>query len=433
MESNNLLITSARLVDIEQRIITSPMEVYCANGRIHSIAKSISVPDGTPSYNIKGAWLSLGLIDTNVHMLNPGDWDEDFDSSVIASAKAGGYIGAACLPNTKHPLDSTLAVEYLTLKGASSLFNIYPIAALTENLKGEKISEMGLLKKHGAVAFSDSQNPLMNTEILRQGMTYAASLDVPVFLDCEDSFLAAGGTMHEGSVSMSLGLRGIPREAESMMISRNLILAKMTGAHLHIQSVSTKESVDLVAKAKDQNLPVTAETSPPYFTLTYEDMTPYDTFSKLRPPLRSQKDREAVRQAILDGTIDIISSSHTPRRKENDFLTFESAPFGSVGLETCLGLTLTQFADQKEDVKIDLLSKMSINPHTTMGLAEEKRMAKGCLANFTVIDPKLTWTVDSQYFYSQYHNTPFEGKKLQGRAVGTIINGKVVHSLIEQQ
>ncbi len=424
----DLRITKARLVDVNQCSVSPPTEVYCRDGQIQAMGDHLDIPEGVATFDLKGLWLCPGLIDMHVQLRDPGEPEEETIASGVAAAKAGGYTGIVCTPNTDPSLDTGSLIEYLVLKGHKNEMPIYPLGALTKGLKGEYLSEMGDLKRRGAIGFADTEHPTMNSEVMRRAMEYVKSLGVPAFVDCEDVNLAAGGVIHEGVQASICGLKGIPRQAESLMVARNLALAELTGCAIHVQCVSTKESVALIAQAKQRGVRVTAETSPAYFALCCEDMKPYDSSSKLRPPLRTAQDREAVKQGLMNDVIDVIVSAHSPQRWEEKHLELDYAPFGAVGLETCVGVTLTQFANEKDEIKAKILAKMSLNPAQILGLPLKGRLQEGYAADMTVIDPESCWTVDPQIFHSQSYNTPFAGWELQGEPVGTIIAGYIVYS-----
>lgn len=424
---NRLLLTNAKLVDVVKGVITPGQNILCEGGVITRIGKEANAKD-VPTIDLKGYWVCPGLIDMHVQLRDPGEPEEETIASGVNAAKAGGYTGMVCTPNTDPALDTGSLVEYLVMKGALEGFPIYPLGALTQKLAGEQMSEMGDLLKRGAVGFADTGHPTMNSEVMRRAMEYVKSLGVPVFADCEDVALAEGGVINECLQATIWGLQGIPRQAESMMVARNLALAELAGCAVHIQCISTEESVELIRQAKAKGLPVTAETSPAYFTLCCEEMKAYDTSAKLRPPLRTQRDREAIKQGLKDDVIDVIVSAHSPQKWEEKHLELDYAPFGAVGLETCVGVTLTQFKNEQEKIKAKILAKMSLNPARILNLPDKGYLQEGLSADITVIDPDARWTVDPLRFHSQSRNTPFAAMDLTGKPVATIIAGQVVSS-----
>jgi dihydroorotase len=300
---------------------------------------------------------------------------------------------------------------------------VFPIGAITKGSKGEELSEMGELRAAGCVAVSDDGRPVMNAAIMRRAMEYARVFDLLVISHCEDSSLSAKGVMNEGFVSTELGLRGIPRSAEDVMTARDISLAELTGARVHIAHVSTAGSVDLLRAAKARGVKVTAETCPHYFSLTDEAVRGYNTMAKMNPPLRTAEDVAAIKAGLKDGTIDVIATDHAPHGMDEKSGEFDYAPFGIVGLETALGLSLQLVAEKVLTLQ-EVIGKLSINPASVLKIAKGT-LKTGGDADITIIDADLAWTVDASQFRSRSKNTPFNGLKLTGRAVQTIVGGRV--------
>jgi dihydroorotase len=365
-----------------------------------------------------------GLIDMHVHLREPGqEYKETIDTGTRAAA-AGGFTGICAMPNTIPVNDNRQVTEYI-LKRAKETgnVNVYPVAAISIGLMGESLCEYGDLKDAGAIAISDDGKPVSNSRLMRRAMEYAKGFGFPVISHCEVSELTAGGVMNEGVVATRMGLSGIPNEAESIMVMRDIALCGLTGARLHIAHVSTAQSVCAVREAKKKGLPVTAETAPHYFTLTDEAVSGYNTNAKMNPPLRSAFDRDAVREGIADGTIDVIATDHAPHSSLEKDVEFDIAANGIVGLETSVSLGL-RLVEEGVISLPELIKKMSCNPARILGF--EKTITKGNTADITIIDPHAIYKVDSSLFFSLGRNTPFEGWEMKGRAVLTMVGGKIV-------
>lgn len=365
-----------------------------------------------------------GLIDMHVHLREPGqEYKETIETGTL-SAAAGGFTGVCAMPNTTPVNDNRQVTEYILNRAKEAgKVNVYPVAAISMGLKGESLCEYGDLKEAGAVALSDDGKPVSNSRLMRRAMEYAKGFGLTVISHCEVNDLSAGGVMNEGIVATRMGLAGIPNEAESIMVERDIALCGLTGAHLHIAHVSTSQSVIAIREAKRKGLPVTAETAPHYFTLTDEAVSGYNTNAKMNPPLRSAYDREAVRKGLADGTIDVIATDHAPHSSLEKDVEFDLAANGIVGLETSLSLGL-RLVEEGVISMPGLIEKMSCNPSRILGL--EKGIKKGNVADITIIDPGVVYTVDSSSFCSLGRNTPFEGWEMKGKAVLTMVGGKVV-------
>jgi dihydroorotase len=365
-----------------------------------------------------------GLIDMHVHLREPGqEYKETIETGTL-SAAAGGFTGVCAMPNTTPVNDNRQVTEYILNRAKEAgKVNVYPVAAISMGLKGESLCEYGDLKEAGAVALSDDGKPVSNSRLMRRAMEYAKGFGLTVISHCEVNDLSAGGVMNEGIVATRMGLAGIPNEAESIMVERDIALCGLTGAHLHIAHVSTSQSVIAIREAKRKGLPVTAETAPHYFTLTDEAVSGYNTNAKMNPPLRSAYDREAVRKGLADGTIDVIATDHAPHSSLEKDVEFDLAANGIVGLETSVSLGL-RLVEEGVISMPGLIEKMSCNPSRILGL--EKGIKKGNVADITIIDPGVVYTVDSSSFCSLGRNTPFEGWEMKGKAVLTMVGGKVV-------
>ncbi len=426
---NNLILAGGKIVDPATGYF-GPAAVYLENGQIAKIEKRPKEkPSGKNVLKLDGMIICPGLIDMHVHLREPGREDEETVLSGAEAAAAGGFTAIACMPNTDPAIDNAETVEYINERASLAPVKVYPIGAVTVGRKGENLTEMMEMAACGAVAFSDDGSGVQNNDLMRRALEYARSCDVPVISHCEYSDLAAEGVMNESFVSTRLGMKGIPSVAEELMAARDIMLAQYTGGIIHIAHVSTAGTVDLIRKAKKAGIRVTAEATPHHFTLTDDLIESFDTNLKVNPPLRTKKDVDAVKKGLKDGTIDAIASDHAPHSPEEKELEFDYAPFGAIGLETALGLVITELIDPGLLSWIEAVKCLSLAPATILNVPGGKLEA-GAPADITVIDPKLEWMVNPDEFKSLSRNTPFRGRKLTGRAVMTIVNGNVVYSMM---
>ena len=374
-----------------------------------------------------GAIVAPGLVDIHVHLREPGQEEKETIETGTAAAARGGFTTVACMPNTSPPLDDRPHVEYVVRRARESgLARVLPIAAVTKGQMGEALTEMEDLVDAGAVAFSDDGKPVKNAEIMRRALELTRPLGVPIIQHAEDPDLKGSGVMHEGWVSTRLGLKGIPDAAESVMVARDALLAELTGGRVHVAHISAARTVDIIRKAKARGIRITGETTPHHLILTDEAVSGYDTNTKMNPPLRSTRDREALIEGVVDGTIDCLATDHAPHtdiEKDNDF---DAAPFGIVGLETALGIYLKALVDPKHLSLSDLILRMTRRPLEVLGRAGGTLEA-GFEADVTVFDPNQQWTVRASDFASKSRNTPFDGWNLSGRILLTVVGGRVTY------
>jgi len=372
-----------------------------------------------------GAIVAPGLVDIHVHLREPGQEEKETIETGTASAARGGFTTVACMPNTSPPLDDRPHVEYVVRRARESgLARVLPIAAVTKGQMGEALTEMEDLVDAGAVAFTDDGKPVKNAEIMRRALELTRPLGVPIIQHAEDPDLKGTGVMHEGWVSTRLGLKGIPDAAESVMVARDALLAELTGGRVHVAHISAARTVDIIRRAKARGIRITGETTPHHLILTDEAVSGYDTNTKMNPPLRSTRDREALIEGVVDGTIDCLATDHAPHtdiEKDNDF---DAAPFGIVGLETALGIYLKALVDPKHLSLSDLILRMTRRPLEVLGRAGGTLEA-GFDADVTVFDPAQQWTVRASDFASKSRNTPFDGWNLSGRILLTVVGGRV--------
>jgi len=366
-----------------------------------------------------------GLIDMHVHLRDPGhEYKETIETGGLAAA-FGGFTAICCMPNTDPVNDSRQVTEYILKKAKKAdTVRVYPIAAISKGLRGENLCEYGELKDAGAIAVSDDGNSVMNSQLMRRALEYAGGFDLPVISHCEDLDLASGGAMNEGAVATQMGLSGIPNAAESIMVLRDIALSELTGIPVHIAHVSTRESVSAIRDAKKRGVCVTAETTPHYFTITDTAVRDYNTNAKMNPPLRTEQDREAIWQGLADGTIDVIATDHAPHSIIEKAVEFDQAANGIIGLETSVSLSLKLIETGIIGIT-DLIEKMSTNPARILGL--ENGLKTGRAADITIIDPEISYRINADRFQSLSRNTPFNGWDAKGKAVLTMVGGKIVY------
>jgi dihydroorotase len=425
-----LLLTGARIIDPSQNM-DSRMDIFLEDGKIAKIgtnlSKSIKSKDSekiTKVIDLTGMILVPGLIDMHTHLREPGFEYKETIASGAAAAVAGGFTSIACMPNT-HPINDNRSItEFIRRKATeAALANVYPIGAVSHDSAGSQLTEFWDLKEAGIVALSDDGKPVMNSALMRRAMEYAFSLQLPVISHCEDTNLSANGLMNEGYYSTILGLNGIPVIAEEAMVARDILIAEFTGTSVHIAHVSTAGSVRLIRDAKERGLNVTAETAPHYFTLTDESLQSYDTNYKINPPLRSEQDVAAIKEGLADGAIDVIACDHAPHGRTDKEVEFEYAASGISGLETSLSLSLNLIGSKILNWQ-ELIAKMSVNPARILNLPKGT-LETGADADITVIDPALKWIVDVQAFRSRGKNCPFNERRMQGKAILTIVGGEI--------
>ena len=423
-----LILRKGRVVDPSQDL-DKVADIGIDDGHVTEIATRIR-KKGRKEIDARGLIVMPGFIDMHVHLREPGREDAETIESGTNAAARGGFTAVACMPNTQ-PVNDSEAVTSFILERARevSKVTVYPVGAITKGSQGKTLAEIGEMYRSGIVAVSDDGHPVQDSQIMRRAMEYSSLFNLPVIDHCEDRDLAAGGVMHEGYYSTLLGLRGINPAAEEIHIVRDAILARQTGAHAHIAHLSTRRSLEAVANArKVGRVSITCEVTPHHLLLTDAAVTSYDTNTKMNPPLRSQDDVEALSQGLVDGVIDAIATDHAPHNINDKMLEFDRAPFGVVGLETAVSLIYDRFIHTRIIPLKRMAQLFSINPARILRL-DRGTLAKGSWADITVIDPELNHKVRSEDFRSRSRNTPFEGWKLKGGPVMTIVKGRVVWSL----
>ncbi|MDR2676735.1 MAG: dihydroorotase [Endomicrobium sp.] len=368
-----------------------------------------------------------GFIDVHAHLRDPGYEEKETIYTGTCAAAKGGITTILCMPNTRPLIDNAPTAEFVILKAQKEgLVNIFPIGCATKNSQGTELSEIGILKRAGIIAVSDDGFPISNSQIMRRILEYTKMFKLPVISHSEDKELSKNGVMNEGKNSMILGLRGIPRQAEEVMISRDIMLAELTGGYLHIAHVSTAGSVSIIREAKKKGIKVTAETCPHYFTLTDDVVKIYDTNTKVNPPLREQKDIDAIKQGLFDGTIDCIATDHAPHSQEEKNKEFDLAPFGIIGFETILSLILNELVDTGVLSFSSAISKITCNPARIFSLDGKGSLESGSTADIAIIDTNYSYKLTKKNIVSKSKNSPFIGRWFKGGVVMTIVAGRIV-------
>jgi dihydroorotase len=420
-----ILIRGGRVID-PSRGTDEVADLFIADGKVQASGRDLGRPDEAQLVEAAGKIVAPGLIDLHVHLREPGQEDVETVATGAMAAAAGGFSAVCAMPNTDPVTDNQAAVGFIVSQAQrAAKARVYPIGAVSLGQKGIQLAEFGELVGAGAVAVSDDGKPVVSSHLMRTALEYARTFGIPVADHCEEPTLAAGGAMHEGLVSTRLGLQGIPAAAEEIMVARDILLAELTGGHVHLCHMSTRGSVELIRRAKEKGLRVTAEACPHHFTLTHEACEGYNTNAKMNPPLREPEDREAIRQGLRDGTIDVICTDHAPHHYDAKEREFDDAPNGIIGLETALGLALTELVETGLLRLSDLVNRMSTMPARIFNLPGGT-LAPGAPADVVVVDPAAAWTVRPEEFFSKSRNTPFGGRRLKGRADTTIVRGQVV-------
>ncbi len=419
-----LLLRGGRVIDPAQGH-DAVADVLLAEGAVAAVGGRIAAPDGAEVVDVSGRVVAPGLVDVHVHLREPGREDAETVASGARAAAAGGFTSVCAMPNTDPVTDNQAAVGFIVKQGAAAAAaRVYPIGAISLGQRGEQLAEFGELVAAGAVAVSDDGRPVVSSHLMRTALEYAATFGIPVADHCEDPTLA-GGSMHEGIVSTRLGLKGIPAAAEEIMVARDVLLAELTGGHVHLCHLSTRGSVDILRRAKERLVNVTAEATPHHFAVTHEACVGYDTNAKMNPPLREGEDVEAVRRALADGVLDVVATDHAPHHYEAKEREFDDAPFGVVGLETALGVGITQLVVPGYLTLPGLIERMSTGPARIFHLPGGT-LRRGAPADVVVFDPAARWTVEPVRFLSKSRNTPFAGWELKGRVERTIVGGRTV-------
>ncbi len=423
-----LLVINGHLIDPIGKENTG-MNVLLEDGKVSAwLRQGEDAPDDADVFDATGCLVAPGFIDLHVHLREPGQEHKETIATGCAAAAAGGFTSVCPMPNT-NPINDSAAITRFMIEQAehAGFSNVFPVGAITKGSGGQELAEMGEMKAAGAVAVSDDGRPVPNAGMMRRAMEYAKDFDLPVVDHCEDMSLSAGGVMHEGKISLLLGLKGMPAAAEENDVIRDILLAKETGAHLHIAHISTAGAVEAVRRAKHEGLMVTCEVAPHHFSLTDKAVEGYDTNTKMSPPLRSEEHVEAIIEGIRDGTIDAIATDHAPHHIDEKALEYDRAPFGITGLETALGLVMKHIVHTGVISLTRLVEMCSANPAKIFRLEGRGTLKPGSTADLTIIDPELEWTFNAGDSKSKSRNSPFNDKPFSGGCVAAIVGGRVVY------
>lgn len=430
MTARPVLLRGGRVID-PSRGIDQVADLLLQDGRIAGLGLNLAGPEGVDIREVGGCVVAPGLVDVHVHLREPGNEDEETIATGARAAAAGGFTAICAMPNTDPVTDNQAAVGFIVRQSLRAGYaRVHPIGAISVGQKGERLAEFGEMVGAGAVAVSDDGYPVTSGHLMRTALEYARTFDIPVADHCEEPTLAAGGAMHEGLVSTRLGLKGIPAAAEEIMVARDLLLAELTGGHIHLCHVSTRGSVELIRRAKERGVRVSAEVTPHHLTLTDAACQGYDTHAKMNPPLREEADVAVLRAALRDGTIDCIATDHAPHAYDEKEAAFDDAPFGIIGLETAFGLCHTELVLGGAVTLPALLHRMSTGPARAFGLAGGT-LALGAPGDVVVLDTDVAWTVDPAALLSKSRNSPFGGRQLTGRTRLTIVAGRTVFDVAD--
>ena len=425
-----LFIANGHLIDPAAPENTG-MSVLIEDGRVSSwLRPGENPPEGCEVFDASGLLVAPGFIDMHVHLREPGQEHKETIASGCAAAVAGGWTSVCPMPNTTPVNDNAAITRYMIEQAErAGLANVFPVGAITKSSDGSELAEMGEMKSAGAVAVSDDGRPVPNSGIMRRAMQYARDFDLPVVDHCEDKSLSSGGVMHEGKLSLLLGLKGMPALAEEIDTVRDILLARETGAHIHIAHVSTRGALEAVRRAKNEGINVTCEVTPHHFTLTDVSVEGYDTNTKMSPPLRSTEHLEAILEGLKDGTIDAIATDHAPHHADEKALEYDRAPFGITGLETAIGLAFNELVHKGVIDLARLVELCSTNPAKIFRLKDRGTLTPGSIADITIIDPELKWTYRNTDSRSKSRNSPFDSWDFTGRAVATFVRGELKFKL----
>lgn len=420
----DILLKGGHVVD-SATDLDSTADIFIKGEKVADVGKNLKAT-GAKTIDCKGKIVLPGLIDMHTHLRQPGREDEETFITGGRAALKGGFTSVLCMANTNPPVDNKGVVEYIYAESAKAdLVNIYTVGAVTKGLEGKELTEISQIFEAGAKALSDDGRPIMDAELMRRALEYTKMFGLPIISHCEDLNLSRNGVMNEGFISTKMGLKGVPRAAEIVMVMRDIELAQLTLSRVHIAHVSTKESVELIRQAKKKKIGITCETCPHYFTLTEEAVSGFNTSAKVNPPLRTKEDAEEIKKGLADGTIDAIATDHAPHTEEEKDIEFDLAASGMIGLETALPLVYMELVIKGVLKWSEAAERMSLNPAKILGLSGKGSLKPGSDADVTVFDPEVNWVVEAKSLESKSKNTPFIGKKLNGAVELVIVGGKI--------
>jgi dihydroorotase len=422
---SELLIRNGHVLDPAQGL-DAARDVLLRDGRVAEVAApgSLTADDVVDA---KGMIVAPGFIDIHVHLREPGQSYKETIKTGTEAAAAGGFTSVCCMPNTQPVNDAPEATAWMQDRARGAAVNVFPIAAATRGSLGEQLTDFAALKRAGAVGVSDDGRPILRDDIMRECLRKAAELGIPLIQHAEDTRLTGGCSMNGGPTAFRLGLRGISAESESVIVERDIKLARQTGAHIHVAHISTAKALDAVRRGKDAGVRVTCEATPHHILLTDEQVGDYDTNCKMNPPLRSKADREALIAGLLDGTVDCIATDHAPHALHEKQQEFDRAPMGIIGLETALGIAMMVLHHQRGMKLPRIVELLTANPARVLNLAGRGTLIAGSAADVTIFDPEKKWTFDVQHSRSRSRNTPFCGWEFNGPVVATIVGGRTVY------
>lgn len=421
-----IVIKNGTLVDPASGTMEK-LDVLINDERIEDISKNIDVDDDAGVINSEGCMVLPGLIDMHVHFREPGREDVETIIGGCEVAAKSGFTSVCTMPNTNPVIDNQALVRFIIMEAEKGPINVYPVANITKGSQGEEISEMGDLINSGAVAFSDDGLPVKSSLLMRRALEYSRMFDVPILCHAEDPELSDKGLMNEGNNSMRLGLKGIPRESEEVMIARDVLLTRLARGRLHVCHVSSRGSVDIIRDAKNEGIRVTCETAPHYFSLTDDVIAEKFAMAKMNPPLRTEADRRAIINGLKDGVIDVIATDHAPHSENEKMQEMEYAPFGIIGLETIVPLIITLLIKENNFSFLEAFEKVTINPAKILKL-NKGELKKGKIADITIINPEKKILINEEFLRSKSKNSPFLGREFYGSIEYTICNGNIIYS-----
>ena len=423
----SLLIKGGRVIDPAAHI-DAELDVLLRDGRVAEVAPKNKIRGSADEkLDARGLIVAPGFIDLHVHLREPGQSYKETIATGTAAAAAGGFTSVCCMPNTSPVVDSEEWVRWLQQPERGAVVNVFPIAAATRESKGESLSDFRALQRAGAVAVTDDGRPILEEDLMREALQFSSQLNLPVIQHAEDTRMTEHACMNEGATCFRLGLRGIPAAAESAIVERDVHLAQATGGHLHVAHLSTADALKAVRRGKRAKVRVACEVTPHHFTLIDDNVGDYDTNFKMNPPLRSAADREAILVALADGTVDAIATDHAPHASHEKQMEFERAPFGITGLETALGLAISELHGKHKVPLSRIVELFTAGPARVLNLRARGSLAVGNHADVTIFDPKKHWKFDSEKSLSKSRNTPFNGWQLAGKVLATIVGGRIVH------